>query len=102
MSDMSYTERAKRGAILLDGFKPGWFEKINLDTLQMDSLKDCILGQIYGDWDYGADAVGMNYDRSSQEWNGFELTECEYDYFKAHTMEGLRNAWSAEVLDRMA
>jgi hypothetical protein len=102
MGEMSYTERAKRGAILLDGLKPGWYEMVDLETLRMDSLLDCILGQVYGDWGYGAAEVGLNYDRSGQERHGFELTVEECTSNLGQAKEGLHNAWAAEVLDRMA
>lgn len=35
---------------LLDKDMPGWFNKINLDKLNMHEPKNCILGQVYGDY----------------------------------------------------
>ena len=40
-------ERAARGAALLDEHKPGWWERIDLDTLALESPCRCILGQLW-------------------------------------------------------
>jgi hypothetical protein len=41
-------ERVRRGAALLDERTPGWMERINLDRLDIGSLADCPLGQVFG------------------------------------------------------
>lgn len=42
-------ERVTRGAALLERFDPGWWQRINLDELALDSPCHCILGQLYYD-----------------------------------------------------
>jgi hypothetical protein len=42
-------ERVANGAELLDEKKPGWDQRIDLDTLQMHSCYRCILGQLFAD-----------------------------------------------------
>ncbi len=45
--------RAARGAALMDEVCPGWFNRIKLGDLAINSLEDCILGQIYGSFRKG-------------------------------------------------
>ena len=50
----------ENGAALLDIENPGWYKKINLDKLSINSCSDCILGQIYGDYWAGASIIQRN------------------------------------------
>ena len=48
---ITYTEarkRAGRGAVYLDRMLPGWYRRIDLDTLCLGDGINCILGQLYG------------------------------------------------------
>ena len=40
----------REAADILDEMVPGWYKKINLDTLDMGENKLCILGQVYGNY----------------------------------------------------
>jgi hypothetical protein len=40
-------------AAMLDRVKPGWWKKIDLDTLNLASHRQCVLGQLYGSFDRG-------------------------------------------------
>lgn len=40
------SRRVARGAAFLDRVEPGWHERINLNTLKLDSCLDCVLGQL--------------------------------------------------------
>jgi hypothetical protein len=44
-----------------------WRDKVNLKTLRMSSMTDCILGQVYGDYNV-AEAV-LNRASSDDEWD---------------------------------
>ena len=39
--------RVERGAALLDAEQPDWAPRIDLDVLNMTSVGDCVLGQLY-------------------------------------------------------
>lgn len=54
---ISYAENAARGARLLDKKCPGWYDKVDLSSLDMRSLCNCMLGQLYGDFMKGVDRV---------------------------------------------
>ncbi|TYB69657.1 hypothetical protein FXF51_05715 [Nonomuraea sp. PA05] len=67
-------ERVARGAALLDEKRPGWWQRIHLDTLNINDCGECVIGQLYTDplhyddeqFDEGAiDLVGENaYDNN--------------------------------------
>ena len=38
----------ERGAALLDDRRPGWFNEIDLDTLNIEMPGECVIGQLYG------------------------------------------------------
>jgi hypothetical protein len=46
-------ERVAAGTALLDAREPGWWERINVGELRIDSHRNCILGQLYGTFDDG-------------------------------------------------
>lgn len=83
-------ERVQRGAAVLDGFRPGWASTVNVDELEIASMDDCVLGQVFGDFgdglhyvmacvgsvsphevafDYGFDARGESYLEDATELN---------------------------------
>lgn len=49
-----------RGARRLDKVRPGWRGEINWADLRMGSCSRCILGQLWGTYETGADAVGVD------------------------------------------
>jgi hypothetical protein len=55
----SLADRVAQGAALLDFKVPGWEQRINLDTLDIQMTTACVLGQVFGDhvdpYEYGAD-----------------------------------------------
>ena len=44
-------ERVQAGAEYLDEIRPGWEEEVNTDHLQLNNCLDCVLGQLFGDFD---------------------------------------------------
>jgi hypothetical protein len=54
------TKRVERGAALLDEKRPGWWQGIDLDRLDISSCSDCIAGQIGGgNYLIGAEGAGL-------------------------------------------
>lgn len=41
-------ERVEKGAGFLDRHYPGWWQHMNLGTLDIASCQECVLGQVYG------------------------------------------------------
>lgn len=71
-----FTAKVNAGIALLDREQPGWREKIDLDTLDLASCSVCVLGQVFGDYDDGIDALGVSgYDYGFNTMGGMqELT----------------------------
>lgn len=66
-------EYAARGADLLDRYRPGWAEEIVPEGLDLADPCDCILGQIYGQYDEGCTELSEDdgFYGSSAEAYGF-------------------------------
>ena len=43
-------DRVNMGIVYLDNHRPGWLDKINVETLDMNYSLCCVLGQIDGDF----------------------------------------------------
>lgn len=52
----------------LDDVRPGWEWEIDLDRLTMLSLRDCVLGQLYGDWATGLGELGLTLPEKHDNW----------------------------------
>jgi hypothetical protein len=89
-------ERVARGAALLDARVPGWVDKVNEDTLNIRSMGDCVLGQVFGAYWIGVKALGLKegfFDTPAGE-GGFNLlyTITEYPL--------LTEEWRRVIRDR--
>ncbi len=84
-------ERAERGANYLDGHYPGWYNYVNLNTLDVQSFDDCPLAQASG-YNFAVEYVNLpleNRDEFCRE-NGFDLKDSD-DRFE------LNRAWFSQV-----
>lgn len=59
-------ERVERGARLLDEHFPGWWKRINLDTLRMNRCTQCVVGQLTNVGPRVEDAASHDYPLSSE------------------------------------
>ena len=92
--------RAARGAKLLDDTFPGWADRINLGRLKMEQRKNCILGQLFGDFFIGRKQFGF-WKAFQMQKHGFfarlfSVTSTRVQY------QRLTEAWTAEVNARRA
>ncbi len=51
--------RAGRGADLLDDWIPGWYNRVNLDALDISDCDNCVLGQLYGNFSLALIKTGL-------------------------------------------
>ena len=66
-TDKVLKARVERGAALLDAEQPGWCERIDLDVLNMTSVGDCVLGQLYLETDNDSSySLGKGYSWGKQ------------------------------------
>lgn len=84
------------GVALLKGDWPGWWMAIDPDHLNMRACSSCVLGQLYGDYDKGADRFGLDaeatrVDAASTAEMGFDSSRTLADYNQ------LGNEWLAVI-----
>lgn len=48
---LTITERVAAGAAWLDEHEPGWIKRIDIGVLDISSCANCVLGQVFGDFD---------------------------------------------------
>jgi hypothetical protein len=83
------TRRVRRGATLLDQEQPDWFEEIDTRTLDVRYMDLCPLGQLYGDYKDGLDALHLYL-----PWR--------YGLIRSPFSRLLRRAYSPAVVDENA
>lgn len=91
------TERVAAGAALLDEKRPGWWRRIDLNTLVLSSPCNCILGQEFDEFWLGLDGLELDRDRAAEL--GFDAagpcdTRSEY--------ASLESAWTDLIEERRA
>lgn len=89
-----------RGAQLLDEHRPDWPLRIDVDQLQMKSGLTCILGQVFGRYDAGREALRLPYYQNKPALFGFDIDR-NYDNADAAYAD-LRDAWLVEIAERLA
>jgi hypothetical protein len=72
-----YTERAEQGLAYLDKHVPGWAKNVSVHTLEMSSLSNCVLGQLFPNKDH---AFSLSVADLWVEANDHEATEQDYPY----------------------
>jgi hypothetical protein len=107
------TQRVRGGANLLDYHRPGWEREIDIEHLDMGDTDFCVLGQLYGDYESGCDALGLgrNDERATHGFNVYWPWQAPIllriaraiglDWTLHHReFRLLRNAWIAEIRAR--
>lgn len=56
---MKYQTEVKRGMELLDKLRPGWRAEIRVEHLALNCCFDCVLGQVFGDYNIGIKRLGL-------------------------------------------
>ncbi len=57
--EMTLDERVAKGSQWLDQKQPGWRQKINIDTLDVESMYNCVLGQVFGSFSHAIHDCGI-------------------------------------------
>jgi hypothetical protein len=118
LSELDLMPRVERGAAWLDRHRPGWEQRINLDTLRLENCALCVLGQEFGSFYAGVtssygDGWFVNDESPGRHWAwecGFVLNRDEIDldhntaplgqYESAY--EPLRQCWITHIVGRRA
>lgn len=100
------------GAQWMDENRPGWYERINLDELDMRRGDRCILGQIDGLYETSLTKMfGTSESKPAKVWavekgfnNRYIISDAATRYHYTNNMEywyALRKAWEVQVQDRL-
>lgn len=100
MTTATITDRVRRGALLLDAEAPGWAGRINEEELDLGSCDDCILGQVYGEFDTGMTAILGTDPKSCERWNLAEDYGFTIGCLRG-TWDDLAAAWLIEIRARL-
>lgn len=112
-----HTERAARGAALLDTVRPQWYANVETSELDMTNAAYCVLGQVYGDYQTGmsklfprpagvSDNVDSRRFKQASDTHGFSAYDQGYHplgfitRIGAPHWEALRVAWCHEIAAR--
>ncbi len=89
----------QRGAELLDRKVPGWYTRIRPGDLDLASRDQCVLGQLFGDYYYGAFRVGVLVDANE---HGFTILNTWRTRWLPWTLFKQFNVLTAEWRDEIA
>ena len=87
-------EHAIKGAQFLDEKRPDWAKEINRKRLNMTSPYNCVLGQLYGFYHYGLNALCI---RTSSDLGFITPDKAQGVHFTA-----LNQAWLELIKERLA
>jgi len=110
---MSYASRVNAGAEFLDTLEPGWYDRVDLRTLDIRNTYNCILGQLFKHFaegekyllDAGApqhDEYGGCVERKWLDDHGFDLTFPEYMNGPHGHALWLEKRWTQAINKRIA
>jgi hypothetical protein len=95
----TYAAEVAQGAALLDRELPDWPAKVDPRRLDQGFADACVLSQLYGDYDFGLDALcplGADPDR----WAVAHGYCCDADVARSQEWTQLTDAWQAELARR--
>lgn len=91
-------EKVTAGGMVLDMEKPGWYRKIDLDTLTIRSCTDCVLGQVFNGFDTGKKELGISIGADY----GFALNTAQATPYETRMeWNKLKELWIEEVEMRL-
>ena len=99
-------ERVQRGAAYLDEMDPGWHRQVDPNTLELGSGRQCVLGQLHGEFRLGLGRSRLISLSSAPRASlspvayGFKCVEGVSDEWQARDYELLTAAWRNAVLAR--
>jgi len=82
-------ERVERGATYLDEVDPGWYRRVDSDTLELGDGRHCILGQLHGEFRLG---LGRSHLITMSSAPRASLSPANYGF---KCMDGVSDEWQA-------
>lgn len=95
-----YADAVRVTARDLDAVEPGWYrpDRVDLDQLYMASLRDCLLGQVFGYYSVGLERLAAHRTDVAQE--GMPCGRFVYEHAAATGGTVPVELWRREVLAR--
>ena len=84
-------EAVSFGVAVLDEHAPGWADSVDADTLYMSDGDRCVLGQLFGGYEYGCDRLGL-YDDTP--------TRCGFNVTGQKPWQPLQDEWKRIITER--
>ena len=97
-----FEKQIQAGVTLLDAKNPGWESEIDLGRLNLRSDVNCVLGQLYGYFQKGKDALGLKI--TFDAVNRADWTEIDNHGFHQPTIadtEILTEEWKKFISQRL-
>ncbi len=116
MAELTIAQRVAAGAAFLDGREPGWWERIDLDSLDLGSGCRCVLGQLatdvsqYASWRrialrFGLDAwqddIGLGFMARDHDAD-LSLSVVEANAANKAEFDALTAEWKRVITERRA
>lgn len=99
MNRHELAKRVEAGARFLDARLPGWPRQIDVDKLQISHAHACVLGQVYGDYGRGVQALCLGARKVVDL--GFFTSEADHSGEAACREYGeLDDLWKEEIMRR--
>ena len=98
--------RVARGATYLDDVDPGWYRRVDADTLELSSGHACVLGQLHGDFRRGLGRAHILNLSSAPQPNlspvayGFRCVQTVPEEHQDRDYALLNAAWQTEIRAR--
>lgn len=99
-------KRVERGAAYLDEVDPGWYRHVDSETLELADGRQCVLGQLHGEFRLGLGRSQVLTMSSAPRANlspvayGFKCVEGVPDDWQAYDYELLTASWKEAVRRR--
>lgn len=93
------TERVARGAAWLDNARPNWFREIDLSRLVMTSPCECVIGQLFGDYNDFIDGDLVEGGFSTETDWGFRHA---FNTGSERQFQNLETEWRRVISERRA
>src|SRR5882762_2911653 len=88
-----FEEQIKSGVQVLNKKRPGWAQRIEIESLNIISPAYCIIGQVYGSYSDGLEVLRIHH--MDAENYGFALNKSPYEYHEE--WETLTQEWKETI-----
>ena len=82
-----------RGVKLLNAYSPHWFKVIDLATFDITVCSDCIVGQVFGNPNFGANIATLGV---TDTWSAFQFG---FDTDDEYPQQELEEAWVDRITE---